>query len=878
MKVVLRILMVMLAAAPAAAQTPRAGTLQVTVTDQTNAVIAGATVTITGTDAATRSVTEKVQTSDQGVASVPRLPPGLYSIQAEFPGFETRTLQQVRIRAGDNKQTVLLPIAGLQDAVTVEENKQQAATDPHGPTFGSTLTREQIDALSDDPEVLQKQLQDMAGPGAVLRIDSFEGGELPPKAMIRSIRISRDQFAAENHSAGGISIDIVTQPGLGPIRYNTQFRFRDGSMSGSNPFASTTPPEQIRNYRFGLGGSLIKNKASFNLNVEGMSAYDSPVVTVAGPTGIRSDVLPIHTPRDNVNVYGQLDYALTLNQTLRIGYNQSRNTASNLGIGAYDLPERAYSNESTQHNVRAIHVSPLGRRALLRTRGQVTWLDTASHSLIEEPTIRVNDAFTRGGAQVAGGQHTRTFNMASDLDYVRGIHTLRTGLQLDVAHVRADDATNYLGTYTFESLDEFNAGTPRSYTRRIGDPNIKYANVSGAWYLQDDARVRQNLTLSAGLRYEAQTHVADYNNVAPRFGVTWAPAKSGATALRASWGIFYDWLPASTYEQTLRVDGHRQQEINILDPSYPVVIEPGEAPPVARYLLSDGLRLPHNSRVSVGIDQRISSRFQANATYSYVRGASVLRGFNENAPIAGVRPDPSFGNVIEVMSDASSRQRLLQTSVTANPTTLLPAYSAARVDWRRVGVTANYTLGFLENNTDGPFATPANLTLLGEWGPAGQDIRHRGNVTVNNQIVRNLLMQVNFNAASAPPYTIRTGRDDNGDLIFNDRPIGVGRNSARGSGQWTINPAAAYTFIFGRRVTSLPPGIAVVAAGGGAPIVQTVDQSGGRFRLQLVVQIQNLTNHANYAGYSGTLTSPLFGQPTTVLGTRKIDMGVNLSF
>jgi hypothetical protein len=48
--------------------------------------------------------------------------------------------------------------------------------------------------------------------------------------------------------------------------------------------------------------------------------------------------------------------------------------------------------------------------------------------------------------------------------------------------------------------------------------------------------------------------------------------------------------------------------------------------------------------------------------------------------------------------------------------------------------------------------------------------------------------------------------------------------------------------------------------------------------VQLVVQIQNVTNHANYAGYSGTLTSPFYGLPTTVLGTRKIDMGVTLSF
>ena len=137
----------------------------------------------------------------------------------------------------------MLPIAGLQDSVTVERDKQEAAADRQS-TFGTVLTREQLEALSDDPDILRQQLQDMAGPGAVIKVDSFEGAALPPKAMIRSIRISRDQFAAENHSAGGTSVEIITQPGLGPIRYNTGFRFRGGSLSGRSPFTPTRGPEQ----------------------------------------------------------------------------------------------------------------------------------------------------------------------------------------------------------------------------------------------------------------------------------------------------------------------------------------------------------------------------------------------------------------------------------------------------------------------------------------------------------------------------------------------------------------------------------------------------------------------------------------------------------
>ena len=85
-------------------------------------------------------------------------------MQAEFAGFETRKLPDVRVRNGDNKQVLMLPIAGHKEAVTVGQDKQAAAADPRGSSFGTTLTREQLEALSDDPDVLRQQLQDMAGP------------------------------------------------------------------------------------------------------------------------------------------------------------------------------------------------------------------------------------------------------------------------------------------------------------------------------------------------------------------------------------------------------------------------------------------------------------------------------------------------------------------------------------------------------------------------------------------------------------------------------------------------------------------------------------------------------------------------------------------
>ena len=179
--------------------------------------------------------------------------------------------------------------------------------------------------------------------------------------------------------------------------------------------------------------------------------------------------------------------------------------------------------------------------------------------------------------------------------------------------------SNYLGTYTFESLEAFQAGQPTSYSRRIGDPTVDTLNVMTAFYLQDDIRVRKNLTFSPGLRYEVQSHVRDYNNVSPRFGFTWSPFKSGRTSFRGSAGIFYDWMSQNTLEQVARVDGLHQHQVNIFDPAYP---DPGPITavlPADRYLLDPSLQLPMNIRFSGGVDQQVSKYFRMNLLYQHWR-------------------------------------------------------------------------------------------------------------------------------------------------------------------------------------------------------------------------------------------------------------------
>ncbi|HEU4891378.1 MAG TPA: TonB-dependent receptor [Vicinamibacterales bacterium] len=897
-------------AATAYAQAPATATLQVTVLDETRGVLPGASVTLARIDAADKAAEiGPTPASQQGQVKFENLVPGRYAIKAEFSGFQTRTLPDVRIRSGENKQVVVLQIDRVLSSVTVERDKQAAASD-RDVTFGTVLTREQIDALSDDPDELRRQLQDIAGPGATILVDSFEGRDLPPKALIKSIRVTRDQFAPEVHFAGELRIEILTQPGIGPVRGNVRSGFYDSLMDGENPLIDQTGPAQSWMYGIGLSGTLVSERASFNVNFNGQDSYSTPVVYAATPGGPLAGNVPARSPNDNYFFNGGLDYALTRDQVLRLHLQGSKFSTGNIGVGSYDLPGRAYSTEDSRFGLFLQQNGPLGRRFVLNTRMSIFGGDSEASSALEEMTVLVTDAFNSGGAQRTGGTHARNYWFNSDLDYVRGIHSMRTGIDVQVATYETNSNSNYLGTYVFANLDAFNARTPRSYTRRIGDPALSYSNVQGGVYFQDDIKIRKNFTVTGGVRYEAQTHVPDALNLAPRAGFTWAPFKGGKTTLRGSWGMFYDWLPTNTYLQTLQVDGVRQREVNIVNPTFPDPGDVGTAPPTNRYILAEERDMAYSQRLSAGIAQTISRRVTTNVLYSYAYRYSLLTGRNINTPVNGVRPDPDFANVVLATSAGHGRQHTVNASANVNLGPMAPtggpaaggggpimiagdrgpmmimmgpggpaATTGPRWQWNR-GLTMSgfYSYGQNYDNTDGAFVIPASLILANEWGPAAFDRRHQTNFAITSTALRNLTARLSVFGQSAPPITVRSGTDDNGDLVFNDRPDGVGRNSERTMSMWNTSLNFGYSFTLGKKTVTSTGGVQIMGSPAGLTVNPTGAQTTPRYRLNIGVNVNNVFNQAAYSGFGSILTSQFFLKPTVAGGLRRITFNTNVSF
>ena len=244
-------------------------------------------------------------------------------------------------------------------------------------------------------------------------------------------------------------------------------------------------------------------------------------------------------------------------------------TTENLGVGDFDLAERGYRQARSR-------TACCARRRSARSARRSTTSCACSGASDEvsfapastAPAVLVLNAFAAGGAQLAGTRGANLFTLADDLDIAAGRHAIRAGILIDAGRYRTDERRNTGGTFTFASLDDYAAARPTTFTRNIGNPEV--ADLAGAArsLLQDDIRVRKDLTISAGVRQEFQTHIGGLH-LAPRGGIAWSPFKSGKTTIRAGGGIFYDWLDAQTYEQGVQLDGTHQQIETIMQPGYP---------------------------------------------------------------------------------------------------------------------------------------------------------------------------------------------------------------------------------------------------------------------------------------------------------------------
>src|SRR5215813_5393945 len=549
----------------------RNGAIKGQVLDELGGAIIGVTVTTIDS----KGVEKTTTTNDGGSYTINGLAPGRYTVRAHSSGFGIYENGEVDVVAGKALQLdITLKVAIEEQKVTVDA-PSAVSTEPENNAGAVVLKGADIDALPDDPDDLAAALQALAGPsagpnGGQIFVDGFTGGRLPPRASIREIRINSNPFSAEYDRLGFGRIEILTRPGTDRFRGQVSLNFNDDALNARNPFAPNRPPHQSRQYGGNFGGPIAKKKASFFLDFEKRDVDDQAVVVaqVVDPSlNIVDFNATVPVPNRRTTFSPRIDYQINRNNTLVGRYNFTRFT-NVTGVGGFSLPSRAYSSENEEQSVQLTETAVINKTIVNETRFQFEHNTRQLNADNSIPTVQVLDSFTGGGSQVGKASNTENqWELTNTTSFVKGAHSLKLGARFRHVSINDFSPQNFGGTYTFTTITAYRntvAGLTQQasqFSLSAGNPEAKVSQLDFGGFGQDDWKLRPNLTLNLGLRYEAQTNISSNFNIAPRIGFAWSPrgGQQAKTVIRGGFGLFYDRVSENLTLNAERLNGTNQQ-------------------------------------------------------------------------------------------------------------------------------------------------------------------------------------------------------------------------------------------------------------------------------------------------------------------------------
>jgi hypothetical protein len=846
-----------------------------------------------------------------------------------------------------------LDVRELHENVTVDENAGPAVnTESASNASGLTMSGSDLDSLSDDPDDLQADLQALAGPaagpnGAAIFIDGFQGGNLPPKNAIREIRINQNPFSPQYDKLGYGRIEVFTKPGSGDYHATVDYNLGTDAWNSRNPYSDRKAPFLLNEFE-GTATGPINKRASFTLDAQRNMVDNGFVINAVTLDPATLAVTPFaaefRTPQSFTRVSPRVDWQLSRNNTLTARYDVTRVDIDGAGIGGFELASRGYRSRFTMQTAQASDTAVLGTGTVNETRFQFFRSAGQKTAISLAPEIQVLDAFNGGGSQLGRNSDTlSTFEFQNYTSILHGAHTVRFGIRLLAQMDDNVQPQNFNGVFTFagglapmlnaanqpvlangaevlapiSSVESYRrtlvfqqlgyspaairalGGGATQFSINVGNPALSVHQLEGAAYVGDDWHVRPNVTLSLGLRFEAQSNIHDLRGFAPRFAVAWAPGGAKAqrkTVLRAGSGMFYSRFALANTLAAERYNGVVQKQYVIADPDFFPAVPSADvlASSQSRQVIervSPSLRAPYILQSAVGLERQLSSKTTLALTYTNAHGLHLLRSEDINAPLpgSGVFPLGAPGPVFVMSSSGLYNQNQL----IANVNTRLA---------KGVSMFAFYAINRAMSNTDGVGTFAANpYDYSGEYGPAATDVRHRLTVAGSFSLRWNISLSPFVILQSGAPFNITAGGDLYGTTLFNGRPgiatdpskpgliatayglldpnptpneALLARNAGRGPGLATVNLRLTRAFGFGAVKGSSAAAAASVATGKGTAAPEPAGamptnrglhallgsaSSEHRFNLVIGMSARNLLNHTNPGPIVGNITSPLFG-------------------
>src|SRR6266478_5307111 len=943
------------------AQAPVGG-LRGQVTDPSGAAVVGATVAVLPAEGASVTAT----TNRDGIFGVKPLAPGKYTVQVFAPGFAQFSVQDVTIAAGSAAVlNVHLAIEEQREKVVVSDSTTRLDTSGGSNANSLTLKGKDLEALSDDPDELQDELTALAGPsagpnGGQIYIDGFTAGQLPPKSSIREIRINQNPFSAEYDRLGYGRIEILTKPGTDKFHGQLLINGNDSAFNSRNPFEgdAAQPGYHSVLYSGNIGGPINK-RASFFFNLDRRNLDE---ISIVNAPALDANFNPIQfaeavpKPRTRTNLTPRIDYQLSSSNILTARYQYFRENEINNGVSQFSLPTQGFNDLNTEHTLQISDTKTLNERTINETRFQYVRSSSTETVLNTTPTINVGGAFTGGGNNQGNLlQTTNGYEIQNYTSIAVNQHFIKFGVRARIDADATDKLTGFNGAFTFDSLTNYQitqqdlqasftpaqiradcrgtsatgpiCGGASKFTVTMGNSLAQNNYADLGFYAQDEWRLRPNITVNYGLRYERQNQLNDKGGLAPRLGVAWGLGKtkhgSPKAVLRAGFGIFYDRFKQQYLEQAQLLDGITQQSVVVTNPGFypnlptPAQLAAAQTSPTV-YQVDPNLKNPYTSQSGVTLEKQLGKIANVAFTYLNSRGVHTLLLRNSNAPLPpnydpANRPLGVGTNIYQYDSGGYFQQN----QFIVNGTVRAGA---------RLSLFGYYTLNYANSDTTGVSGGFSNQAVIGfpsnqydlalDYGRAIYDILQR--LFFGGSIALPYRFRVSpfLIASSGVPFNITSGSDSNNDSLFTDRPTyaqfqtalasavangtipgnisfhcqtaaaapEIPINCGLGPPRFSLNVRLSKTFGFGKKAGATAsngggpmsggtfgrgpggPGGGGRGNRGGGGMFGGGDSSGQRYSLTLGISARNIFNSVNQGTPIGVISSPIFGQANSLAG------------
>jgi hypothetical protein len=823
-------------------------------------------------------------------------------------------------------------------------------------------------------------------------------GVRPPVDAIQEFEVLTSTPEAAHGRQAASQISIVLKSGTNQTQGTAYDFFRNGALDATNYFApkDEPAPEYQRNqFGFSLGGPIARDRMFFFADYEGMRADEGTTRVTTVPTDAARASIPaflthpvgraiaalypspnrsgttgnfVSSPTqrdytDHFDVRSDTVLGGSLDLLTRYSFTDRRLFEPFSGPGFSALPGYGSDVARRGQNFVAGATHVLSSHLLNETR---VGFNRVSATVFPElggtlnrgvglPELWTNprDAglslITVSGFSPLGHEYnnpqsgtTNTVHVADTLTWTRGTHLIKAGFdsrfirQNAFRDVMARGTLTFTGAFTGSPLVDLLSGLPTfTSLARLDNPQ-RLQTHSHAVFAQDSFRIRPNLTLSAGLRYDLtappvdagdratlynpQTgslqdvgtgglprggYDADQNNWAPRVGAAWTVDAAETTVVRGAYGIHYNHSALAPSEGLYFNAPYFNFSAYFTSPAGLVTLTdpfprgfPIPTPNPALGIQRD-LRTPYLHEFNVTLQRQLGPTRVTEVAYVGSRGRNLIasRDINQPRPSTAqlnLRPDPRFADITFIESRARSEFDSFQARFQQRydfGCTMLVAYT--------LGKSMDDASGFFTSAGDPNF--PQDSANLGaEWGRSSFDVRHRLSVSFSYEVpfargrsdaIERVLGGWTVSGIvamqSGRPFTVallpeqdnsNTGRSSLG-FGANDRPNVSGNPTLDNPGPTQWFNAAAF---------SLPPYGSFGNAGRNileGPGYQNVNLAllkqvplSSHARLQLRAEVFNLLNRANFDLPDNFFGSPTFGQILSAQSPRHIQFGARVSF